>query len=82
MSHDGTRFQGATDRALDMVGRRRRVVVTVPSFGFLIDLCALLPGRLVHGLAGLAVVEPPLAVPGFTNLLVWHERTQLDPAMT
>ena len=88
MSHDGTQFQGATDRALDLVGRHRRVVVTVPSFGFLIDLlrssdlCALLPGRLVQGLVGLAVVEPPLAVPGFTKLLVWHERTQLDPAMS
>lgn len=76
MSHDGTQFRGATDKALEATGRQRRVVVSVPSFVFLIDilrdsdLCALLPHRLVRDLEGLAVVEPPLAVPGFTKLWV------------
>ena len=30
MSHDGTRFRGATDRALEAIGRSRRVVASVP----------------------------------------------------
>lgn len=87
MSHDGTRFRGVTDAELDKLGRSRRVAASVPSFLFLIemlrntDLCALLPRRLVAGVEGLVASEPPLAVPGFTKILVWHERTQHDAAL-
>jgi len=35
----------------------------------------------VRGLEGLCLRDPPIAVPGFTKLLAWHERTQHDPAM-
>jgi DNA-binding transcriptional LysR family regulator len=44
------------------------------------DLAAVLPARLVAGLPGLAVIEPPLAIPGFTKTAAWHERTHADPA--
>jgi len=87
MSHDGTQFRGATDMALQAVGRSRRVMVSVPNFTVLLDLvrstdyCALLPSRLVKEESGLFVTEPPVAVPGFTKILVWHERTQSDQAM-
>lgn len=87
MSHDGTQFRGATDEVLDAAGRTRRVVASVPSFTTLVDLvrrsdcCSVLPYRLVRDEPGLVVIEPPLAVPGFTKVLVWHERTQADPAM-
>lgn len=87
MSHDGTQFRGATDRALEALGRSRRVVLSVPSFIFLTDmlrssdLCSLLPTRLVRGMRGLVAFPPPLAVPGFTKILAWHERTHHDPAM-
>jgi DNA-binding transcriptional LysR family regulator len=87
MSHDGTRFRGATDAVLDGLGRTRRVVASVPSFLFLTDmlrstdLCALLPRRLVAGMEGLVAREPPLAVPGFAKILVWHERTHHDAAL-
>ncbi|WP_395392976.1 LysR family transcriptional regulator [Novosphingobium sp. BL-8A] len=87
MSHDGTQFHGATDRALDAIGRSRRVVLSAPNFSFVLDLirasdtCAVLPERLVRGLEGLCLRDPPIAVPGFTKLLAWHERTQQDPAM-
>lgn len=87
MSHDGTQFRGATDHALQAVGRGRRVVVSVPNFTVLLDLvrstdyCALLPARLVEPESGLFLIEPPVAVPGFTKILVWHERAQSDQAM-
>lgn len=87
MSHDGTQFRGAMDIALQAVGRSRRVVVSVPNFTVLLDLvrstdcCALLPSRLVEKESGLFLIEPPVAVPGFTKILVWHERTQSDQAM-
>ena len=88
MSHDGTRFHGVADRALEAMDRSRRVVLSAPNFGFVLDLirasdiCALLPERLVRGEAGVCLREPPLDVPGFTKLLVWHERTQRDLAMS
>jgi len=87
MSHDGTQFRGATDLALDTVGRSRHVVASLPNFSVLIDLlktsdcCALLPSRLVRNEAGLIAVEPPIAVAGFSKILVWHERTQEDPLL-
>lgn len=87
MSHDGTRFQGVTDLALAALDRTRRVIMTAPNFGLVLDLvrtsdtCALLPKRLVKGQKGLHLQEPPLPVPGFTKILVWHERTHHDPAM-
>lgn len=89
MSHDGTRFRGATDAELDRLGRARRVVTAVPSFLVLLDLirtsdlCALVPRRLLaeRG-AGLHVSTPPLAVPGFRKIVAWHERTQHDAALS
>lgn len=86
MSHDGTAFSGATDRALDAIGQRRRVVASVPSFTILIDLIrrsdmlALVPRRLIEGEAGIIAVPPPVPVEGFRKILVWHERLQQDPA--
>ncbi|WP_339445062.1 LysR substrate-binding domain-containing protein, partial [Pseudomonas hunanensis] len=55
MSHDGSKFRGATDAALAQIGRSRRVVAVVPSFLVLIDLVrhsdlvAMVPSRLVAG---------------------------------
>ena len=86
MSHDGSRFRGATDAALDEVGRSRRVVAALPSFLALIDLVrssdlvAMVPSRLVSGTKDLVLQPPPLHIPGFTKVLTWHERLQSDPA--
>ena len=86
MSHDGSKFRGATDAALAQIGRSRRVVAVVPSFLVLIDLArhsdlvAMVPSRLVAGTKDLLVRRPPLTVPGFTKVLTWHERLQSDPA--
>lgn len=86
MSHDGSKFRGATDAALEEMGRGRRVVAVVPSFLVLIelvrqsDLIAMLPSRLVADREDLVIQSPPIPIPGFTKVLTWHERLQGDPA--
>lgn len=87
MSHDGTRFRGATDQALEAVGRARKLVASVPNFTVLLDLvrssdcCAMLPSRLIKPEVGLAVMVPPISITGFTKILAWHERSHNDPLM-
>ncbi|MEX3844629.1 LysR family transcriptional regulator [Paraburkholderia sp. BR10882] len=85
VSYEGGSLSGVTDEALARVGRTRRVTVSVNSFLVLpdllltSDLIAVVPSRLVKNAPGLAVVEPPLAIPGFTKTLAWHERTHRSP---
>ncbi|WP_417066643.1 LysR family transcriptional regulator [Niveibacterium terrae] len=85
VSYSGGGFSGVTDEALKKLGRSRRVSLSVKSFLVLpdilraSDLVAVVPRRLVAGLPGLALFEPPVEIPGFTKLVVWHERTHRDP---
>ena len=85
-SYEGGGFHGVTDDALHKLGQRREVTVSVNSFLILpdilraSDMVAILPSRLVAGMAGLQVCEPPLEVPGFSNAAVWHARTHNDAA--
>jgi DNA-binding transcriptional LysR family regulator len=81
------RFVGPVDRALAQVGRRRRVVLAAP--GFLIlpeilqtdDLIAVVPERVLRGrMSGLRTFAPPVAVPGFNVVLLWHQRLHQDAA--
>lgn len=81
------RFVGPVDRALAQVGRRRRVVLAAP--GFLIlpeilqtdNLIAVVPERILRGrMEGLRTFAPPVAVPGFSVVLLWHQRLHQDPA--
>ena len=86
VSPSGGGFQGATDLALQTLGLRREVVLSVPHFLFALDtvrrtdLVAMLPSRLVRQAEGLRVVEPPLPVAGFQMAMVWHEAVHRDPA--
>lgn len=86
VSYAGGGFHGATDSALEALGRSRRVVLSVPSFLVLpdvlrmSDLVAMVPRRLITDPTGLAIVEPPIAVPGFTKTIAWHERTHANVA--
>ncbi|WP_236603844.1 LysR family transcriptional regulator [Sandaracinus amylolyticus] len=84
----GTRG-GVVDDALARIGRNRRVVVMVPSFlgaPAIVsesDLVVTLPSRLAARIAdafALEVIEPPLPLPRFTLVAVWHERSHRDPA--
>lgn len=85
VSLQGGGFAGPTDEALALAGRQRRVMVSVPSFGMLLDmvrhtdLLAVVPLRLLRERDGLVVRQPPLAVSGFTKIVAWHARTHADP---
>ena len=74
---------GFIDAVLAKEGLRRRVAVTVPHFlvaPFVLarsDLVATLPTRLVDdfgGMAGLTVVQAPIALPEFPCTLLWTSR--------
>ncbi|KEA51410.1 transcriptional regulator [Mangrovibacter sp. MFB070] len=86
VSYAGGQFSGVTDDALKALGKQRNVTLSVKSFLIVpeilraSDMVAILPHRLVNGVPGLVVMEPPLAVPGFTKTAVWHERTHRDSA--
>ena len=86
VSYYGGAFMGDTDRALAKLGRSRHVAVSVPSFMVLndlllsTDLIAVAPSRTFDDMQGLTVSMPPLDIPGFTKVAVWHERTNHDPA--
>ncbi|WP_159947614.1 LysR family transcriptional regulator [Rhizobium sp. 18065] len=85
VSYSGQRFHGVTDDALFAIGRQRRVVLSVMSFLILADvlkttdLISVVPSRLVLHDTGLRTMSPPVAVPGFSKIAVWHDRTHRDP---
>jgi DNA-binding transcriptional LysR family regulator len=85
-SRDGGGFFGITDVALAQLHLKRRTVLSLPHFLFLItalehtDLVALVPSRLVQGNDRLKVFEPPLEVPGFEMVMVWPERVHREQA--
>jgi DNA-binding transcriptional LysR family regulator len=85
VSYAGGGFRGVTDDALAKLGRERRVPLSVPSFLVLpeilraSDLVAVVPRRLVSGAEGLALLDPPIEIPGFTKVAAWRERTHRDP---
>lgn len=86
VSYTGGGFRGVTDAALEKLGKRRQVTLSVKSFIILpeilraSDMVAILPSRLVAGMQGLVVFDPPIEVPGFTKVAAWHERTHRDVA--
>ncbi|WP_373962690.1 LysR family transcriptional regulator [Kosakonia sacchari] len=85
VSPEGGGFQAATDDALAARELTRNVVLSVPHFLFMLDalartdLVAVLPERLVATTGALQVVDPPLDLPGFDMLMLWHERLHRDP---
>ncbi|WP_039914496.1 LysR family transcriptional regulator [Cellvibrio mixtus] len=85
-SYNGGCFSGATDEALEKIGRERQVMLSVKSFLVMTnivrasDLIAVVPKRLVEHLDGLVMQETPLPVEGFALIAAWHERTHKDPA--
>lgn len=87
VSQAGDAFRGVTDEALENIGRARRVSVSVTSFLVLpeilrsSDLIAVVPRRLALRVPDLKMVEPPVAIPGFTKVLAWHERTRHDAGL-
>lgn len=87
VSPEGGGFMGPTDIALRGLGRERRVSVSLPHFLFVpellrySDLAAVVPERLLSsGAHDLRIVDPPFNIPGYGMIMVWHERSHLDPA--
>jgi DNA-binding transcriptional LysR family regulator len=87
VSPTGGAFAGPADAALARLGRERRVRTSVPTFLLVPpmleaeDLLAVLPRRLVAGRTGrLRLRPPPLEIPGFDVIAVWHSRVHDDPA--
>jgi len=87
VSPTGGAFEGPTDRALALLRRRRTVRYSIPSFLLLPeilqtdDLIALVPSRLLAATDGkLMQFKPPLDVPGFDVIAVWHPRVDEDAA--
>jgi DNA-binding transcriptional LysR family regulator len=82
VSPRGGGFWGPTDEALAARGHRRRVVLSVSSFLVVpdivarSDLIALLPERIARGPGRpLQLLKPPIQVEGFSEAMIWHERT-------
>lgn len=79
-------FSGATDIALQKMGRQRKVMVSVNHISLLpqllqnSDFVAVLPEHLAQTLPNVHLQPPPLNVDAFTMMMAWHERTDQDPA--
>lgn len=84
-SSDG--FFGPTDDALAKLGRQRRVSVSVPNFLSLpsilaaSDFITVAPERVLKPFAdSLHIFPPPLALPAFKVIGLWHELSARSPA--
>lgn len=86
VSPDRGGFFGVTDEVLAKAGLKRRVVISVPHFLLMMsvlastELVAMVPSRLVRNSKTLQIIEPPLDVPGYEMVMLWHERSHRDPA--
>jgi DNA-binding transcriptional LysR family regulator len=80
-------FEGQTDRALQTVGRRRNVVLSVAEFLLTVeavmqsDMIAVVPETITRRLHNRLQVFPvPVAMEPVPLLMVWHERTHAHAA--
>ena len=87
VSPTGGSFEGPTDQALARLRLRRKVRYSVPSFLLVPeilqtdDLVALVPSRLLRkNDKRLIVLKPPIEVPDFDVIAVWHPRVDKDVA--
>ena len=87
VSPSGGGFSGTVDTALQTLGRRRRVRLSLNSFLLVpeviarTDLIATVPARLAWQWTDrVAVLAPPCALDGFEVSMAWHARTHTDPA--
>lgn len=80
---------GVVDAALRRLGKSRRIEVRVPHYLLVprlvahSDLVAAVDSAVAQRFAAelpLALFEPPLELPRATFRMIWHERTDRDPA--
>lgn len=86
LSYNGGEFSGATDIALQKLGLKRKVMVSVNHISLLpqlmqgSDLVAVLPEHLAQTLPNVDLQTPPIEIEGFQMLMAWHDRTDQDLA--
>lgn len=80
-------FSGQTDQALEAIGRKRFVQLSVPYFTLAAEMVArsnmiaVYPTRLANKTTQrVQIIKPPLTIPPFSMQLCWHERAHRDPA--
>jgi DNA-binding transcriptional LysR family regulator len=77
--------RGVVDVELARLGRQRRILatlarfLTVPNVLARTDAIATLPSRFAAAARGCDLHEPPLAIPPWTELLVWRGGAERDP---
>jgi DNA-binding transcriptional LysR family regulator len=77
--------RGAVDEALSRIGRQRRVLATmarflaIPAVLARSDAIATVPARFAAGAQGCRQHEPPIAIPGWTEQLLWRAGAERDP---
>jgi DNA-binding transcriptional LysR family regulator len=78
-----------TDAALARVGRRRRVIMSLPTFAGVCrtvsrsDVVAMVPmqfAQAVQGYLGLDIYPPALPMPAPLIIAAWHRRSSANPA--
>jgi DNA-binding transcriptional LysR family regulator len=87
MSVTGGTFWGLADDKLKTMGRRRRVMMSLPSFVSVArsvaesDLCAVVPSMVAYRFNDIVQSFPlPFEVEPFRLLMAWHQRQQRNPA--
>lgn len=79
--------RGAVDDALARIGQQRRVLATltrffaVPEILARTDAIATVPSRFAAAAQTCRQHEPPIAIAGWTDALVWLAGTERDPMM-
>lgn len=88
VSHSA-KMRGVADEWLKQIGRERRVVVSVPQFGYLpsilagTDLLAICPeyaAQAMSNIGGLYAEDMPFETPALELSMVWLKTTDSDPA--
>lgn len=89
ISADGGKFHGLVDRALEAVGRTRRVAVSVQGYALVpailssSDCVCTMPRRFFRAHAqALDLFAPPIELPATQMLALWHPRSQSDQGHT
>ena len=87
LSPRGGGFVGSTDEALAAHGKKRKVAISASSFLWILemvhrsDMMAIVPASLMRSRGqGLSIFPPPVALPGFSMSMLWHERTHAHMA--
>ncbi len=84
VSYFGGSFVGSADRALEKLGKSRRVALSVQNFLLVpeilrqSDYAAVILRHLVANDDELVALDLPFELADYENALVWHDRTQHD----